>query len=448
MNTSVERWDVIVVGAGTAGATAALHLAAARFRVLLLDARAFAESGARWVNAVPAWMFDEAGVERPTSRPELRARVERHVMIDPSWQHRVVLEGSPMLFVDMRHVVRRLHRAARDAGATLREQEPVRDVLIEGGRVVGVRTPRATLRARLVIDASGIAAVVRRRVPALRARCPAPRGSDVGSAAQEVRRIRDLSAARAWLEARGLIGDALGVVGLEGGFSTRLVQVDLEHREVEILTGAIAEAGRASGQELIDDFVRAHDWVGERLFGGAGAIPLRRPYDCLGLEGVALVGDAACQVFTAHGSGVGAGMIAARMIADEFSRGEQGAVSRYERAFHRSLGARLAAYDVFRRWSQRCSPDDVATLIASGLFSKEHFYAGLAQRMPSLDARAMMGLVRAASRAPGLAARLLPIVLEMQIVHAWVRAFSSKTALLGPWSKGAARLMRASHSSC
>jgi hypothetical protein len=58
----------------------------------------------------------------------------------------------------------------------------------------------------------------------------------------------------------------------------------------------------------------------------------------------------------------------------------------------------------------------------------------------------MMGLVRAAIRAPSLAARLLPVALEMQLVHAWVRAFSSKTALVGPWSKGAARLPRASHS--
>lgn len=429
-----ERWDVVIVGAGTAGSVAALHLARANKRVLVLEARPLDDSGARWVNAIPDWMYDESGVAMPTERPELRARVTRHVMLDPSWNHRVILDGSPVLFVDMRHMVERLQREAREAGALLRDAEPVREVLTDGVRVTGVRTSRGEIQARLVIDASGMTGVVRNRVASLRERCPQPKREDVCSAAQEVRRIRDVAAARAWLEARGSVGDALGVVGLEGGFSTRLVQVDLEREEVEILTGAIADPHRASGQELVDQFVREHDWVGERMFGGAGAIPLRRPYETLGVEGAALVGDAACQVFPAHGSGVGAGMIAARMLAEEFVREPERATHRYERAFHRTLGARLAAYDVFRRLSQQLSADEVATLISSGLFNEQNFSAGLAQKMPSLDASTVAKLARAAVRAPKLAAKLLPTALRMQAVHELYARRPSVAALSRPWS--------------
>lgn len=434
MMDRIERWDVVIVGAGTAGSVAAMHLARANKRVLVLEARPLDDSGARWVNAIPDWMYDESGVATPTERPELRARVTRHVMLDPSWNHRVILDGSPVLFVDMRHMVERLQREAREAGALLRDAEPVREVLTDGARVTGVRTSRGEIQARLVIDASGITGVVRNRVAALRERCPQPKREDVCSAAQEVRRIRDVAAARAWLEARGSVGDALGVVGLEGGFSTRLVQVDLEREEVEILTGAIADPHRASGQELVEQFVREHDWVGERMFGGAGAIPLRRPYETLGVEGAALVGDAACQVFPAHGSGVGAGMIAARMLAEEFVREPERATQRYERAFHRTLGARLAAYDVFRRLSQQLSADEVATLISSGLFTEQNFSAGLAQKMPSLDASTMTKLARAAVRAPKLAAKLLPTALRMQAVHALYARRPSVAVLSRPWS--------------
>lgn len=441
MTEPIERWDAVVVGAGTAGSTAALHLARANKRVLLLDARSLADSGAQWVNAIPDWMYDDAGIDKPTARPELRAKVTRHVMIDPSWSHRVVLEGSPVLFVDMRHMVERLQREARSAGATLRDSEPVREVLTDGARVTGVRTNRAVIHGKLVVDASGMSGVVRNRVAALRERCPQPKSGDVCSAAQEVRRIRDMDAARAWVAARGAIGDALGVVGLEGGFSTRMIQVHLDHGEVEILTGAIADRDRASGQELVDQFVREHAWVGERLFGGAGAIPLRRPYDTLGVEGAALVGDSACQVFPAHGSGVGAGMIAARLLAEEFARGEHGASARYERAFHRTLGARLAAYDVFRRLSQTLSSDDVATLIASGLFTEQNFAAGLAQKMPTVDARLVAKLARAAARAPKLAAKLLPTAVRMQAVHAWYQRFPGGSALTRPWSAAAEALV-------
>lgn len=411
--------------------------------MLMLDARPLGESGARWVNAIPDWMFDESGVSAPTERPELRAKVRRHVMVDPTWTHRVVLEGSPVLFVDMRYLVERVQRAALAAGARASGEEPVRDLLFDGDRVVGVRTARGEHRAPLVVDASGLAGAVRAKVPALRERWPAPKGGDVCSAAQEVRAIADRAGAARWLAEHGAVGDALGVIGLDGGFSTRLVQVHLDRDEVEILTGVIAERGRASGQELVDEFVRENAWVGEKLFGGSGAIPLRRPYDKLAARGVALVGDAGCQVFPAHGSGVGAGMIAAKLLAESLSLGELEGPRAYERAFHRTLGARLAAYDVFRRMSQGLSRDDIATMLSSGLFSEENFSAGLAQKMPDLGPSGLAQIALAAARAPSLAVRLMPAVLRMQAVHLWYQGFSGRRPLHGPWSRAARALVGA-----
>jgi len=441
-----SRWDVVVVGAGTAGSTAALHLARAGRRVLVVDARAAGESGAQWVNAIPDWMFERAGVSVPTARPELRSRAERHVMVDPEWTHRVVLEGSPVLFVDMRHLVERLQRLAVDAGATIVHEAPVREVLFEGERVVGVRTTRGEVRATMVIDASGFAGVVRTKVPFLREHCPSPRTTDVCSAAQEVRHIADREGARRWLEAHGSPGDALGVIGLEGGYSTRMVQVDLAAGEVEILTGAIAERGRLSGQGLIDEFVRKEPWVGERIFGGGGAIPLRRPYDRLSAPGVALVGDAACQVFPAHGSGVGAGMIAARQLAEAIAPSDGDGTDpgpRYEAEFHRTLGARLAAYDVFRRLSQGFSRDDVSRMLAAGLINELTFEAGLAQEMPELGAAAVLRLGSAAIRAPRLAARLAPAVIRMQLAHALFQRYPRSHRLQGAWARAADRIVGA-----
>ncbi|MBI2393579.1 MAG: FAD-dependent oxidoreductase [Deltaproteobacteria bacterium] len=445
-----STWDVLIVGAGSAGATAALHLARAGRRVLVLDARALDEAGAQWVNGVPGWMFDRAGVARPSDPPELRSAPARHVIVDPGWEHRVVLPRSPLLSVDMRHLIARLQREARAAGATLTGRTPVRDVLLEGERVVGVRTPEGEVRARFVIDASGLAGVVRSKVPALRAECPAPRASDVCSAAQEVRRIADLDGARRWIAAHGAPGDALGVVGLEGGFSTRNVNVDLRSGEVDILTGAIAERGRMSGPELLDAFVRAQPWVGEKVFGGSGAIPLRRPFDRLSAPGVALIGDAACQVFPAHGSGVGAGMIAARVLAEallahapQAGDGAHDPGVRYEATFHRATGALLAAYDVFRRLSQDLSAEDLAGMFAAGLIDPVGFEAGLSQRMPVLGARDVLRLGAAATRAPRLAARFGPAVVRMRLAHALYRARPRRRELLFAWSRAAERLVDA-----
>jgi len=122
------------------------------------------------------------------------------------------------------------------------------------------------------------------------------------------------------------------------------------------------------------------------------------------------------------------------MLAEQFVREPEGATHRYERELHRTLGARLAAYDVFRRLSQQLSGDEVATLIASGLFTEQNFAAGLAQKMPALDARTMATLARAALRAPKLAAKLLPTALRMQAVHELYARRPRAAALSRPWS--------------
>ena len=62
--------DVAIVGAGTAGAAAALLCARRGLRVLAIDRAPLERAGAHWINAVPTRLFDEAGIARPIA-PEL-----------------------------------------------------------------------------------------------------------------------------------------------------------------------------------------------------------------------------------------------------------------------------------------------------------------------------------------------------------------------------------------
>lgn len=454
MNSTYEL-DAVVVGAGTAGATAAFNLAKVGRRVALVDARPLEAAGARWVNAVPAWQFERAGVPLPEGEEHRGGAVP--VLLPSDGAQRLALGHLPdVLKVDMRLLVERLQRLALEAGALPFPRTQIREVVLRRERPVAVRgvqwgedgqAREVELRARLFVDASGLVGVLRQQVPALSRHTPAPAPSDVCCAAQQVRAIADRAGAERFLTRVGASsGEALNYLGVAGGFSTLMVSVDLEANEVELLAGALADGSTPSGGDLIRRFRADEPWVGELHFGGQGRIPLRRPYDRFSTPGLALVGNAACQVFPAHGSGIGVGMAAGRILAESVrghdDTGGLQATWSYQAGTMRELGGLLGAYDVFRRLSQRLSGADIGRLITAGLMSQGNAQAALLQRMPRPTPREGLTLLTGAARAPRLAGKMIPQVARMQAVHAIYRRYPRRPCLrqLGRWSRLAARL--------
>jgi flavin-dependent dehydrogenase len=170
--------DVLIAGAGPAGSAAAFHFARAGWRVVVVDRAAFPR-------------------EKPCSEymsPEAVRLLQRlGVVADLESAGAVALEGTMVvgargsrltgrfqeaapapfrpagLSVPRRLLDARLVRAAREAGAEVRERTRVEALLHDGGSVSGamVRGPdgrHAPIRARLTIGADGLASVVARRI--------------------------------------------------------------------------------------------------------------------------------------------------------------------------------------------------------------------------------------------------------------------------------------------
>jgi menaquinone-9 beta-reductase len=161
-----EQFDVIVVGARCAGSPLATLLARAGLRVCVLDRARFPSDTPSTHGIQPAGVkvLERLGV------------LDRLLEVAPRIDHGTLafddarigaegltkLVGAPM--VNCRRVTldALLLDAAADAGAEIRTQTAVGELLEEGGRVVGVRAGEARLRAPLVVGADGARSTVAR----------------------------------------------------------------------------------------------------------------------------------------------------------------------------------------------------------------------------------------------------------------------------------------------
>lgn len=419
------RFDVAIVGAGTAGAGAAWQCARRGLRVICLDARPLEQAGARWVNGVARWLLEAAEVPLPVGQ-ELRGEDGPFHLIAGWGPKRVIIRERGVLELDMRKLVARLQGMALEAGAELHGE--VRVLGRVGDRLT---TSNGPIHADVFVDASGLAGARLLDTPTI-----AP--EHLCAAAQAVHELADRAAARAYFERHEVTeGETLCFTGIAGGYS--IINARLEGDEVSILTGSIPADGHPSGRALLDRFVAEQPWIGRERFGGARAIPIRRPFDRLAHGRVAVLGDAGCQVFSAHGSGIGLGLVAGHMLAEALVRGE--GLLGYQRRFLREHGGVLAAYDVFRRYSQRMSIDDLDRLMGSGLLDAESSAAATAQRLPALELRSLLGKLGALTRAPEQVRALASVAARMSAVLGLYRAYPDDPEHLQIWSRAVARIV-------
>jgi flavin-dependent dehydrogenase len=153
---------------------------------------------------------------------------------------------------------------------------------------------------------------------------------------------------------------------------------------------------------------------------------------------VVLLGDAACQMFSPHGSGIGTGLVAARYLADALAHG--GGPLTYQVRWQREQGGFLAAQDQFRRFTQRRSLDDLRRLIGEGFVDAEVVRAGLIQCWPAPSARALLRKVPALVRRGRLAGDVGRTLARMAAVRALYARYPRHERAVTRWAEGVARL--------
>ncbi|MHB8073080.1 FAD-dependent oxidoreductase [Desulfosporosinus fructosivorans] len=169
---SDDKFQVIIIGAGLAGAAAAYRLAKAGREVLVVDrgktpGAKNVTGGRLYTYALEALMpgeWADAPLEREVTREILlMTAAEDSVAIDSSFpsmkQSHTVLRGKFDTW---------LAEKAEEAGAVMIPGSTVDGLIIRAGKVVGIKTGDEELEADLVISAEGVNAIVAERAGLIR----------------------------------------------------------------------------------------------------------------------------------------------------------------------------------------------------------------------------------------------------------------------------------------
>lgn len=324
-------YDIIVVGAGPAGSTAARYAAAGGAKVLMLEKDRDVGYPVRCGEAV-----SHEGVAQfiKPDQKWIASSVSKFRLIAPNGNSVLPKLDGGGYVLERRMFDYELAKLAANEGVEVITKAYAYDLLREDGNIIGVRTlikdQKIDIRSKIVIAADGVESRVGKWA-----------GMDTTC------HIRDMeSCAQMTLSGIDVDPDVLdfyfGDEVSPGGY---LWVFPKGNDTANVGLGlSVEEAKKKSAIKFLHEFVGRKFPKAAMLTHIAGGVPCAKTNPEIVKENVILVGDAAHQVNPVSGggiiSGMIGGMIGGQVAAESILRGEVSHLREYDKRWHKRLGWR------------------------------------------------------------------------------------------------------------
>ena len=444
MENIQKSFDVIVVGAGTGGTTAARFTAKNGLDVCLIDRKPRDKIGDKICgDAVGNEIFGLLKINHPKGE-ELSCHIKGAKLYSPNLKKCLTLIDPKQAgyIVNRLEFGQRLLNEAIDAGVKqFLDKTMALDVLYSNGIVSGLKVKlengeKIELKSKLVIDASGFYSPIRKALNSSLIEKTIPKEDSILC----YREIIKFSPKDQEVQDPEYITIILDQEKAPGGY---IWYFPKDESSVNIGLGTFMDyKGKVKDfyqRNAFQEFIKTSKF--EILSSGGGVVPVRRPLWSCADDGIMLIGDSACQVNPLHGGGIDPSMRAGYYSAnsalssiekDDFSIN---ALWGYNHSVMTSFGAEFAALDLLRIVLQHLSNDDLNFGLERDLLNGEEILAlssegGLNLSLVSMVKKAFKGISR-----PNLLLDLNYLRLKMNEISRLYKSFPETAANFPEWKE-------------
>ena len=370
------NFDVVIVGAGTAGAYLAYLLGKSGFNVCLIEAKRIEKLFKITGDAIGEYHIKREGLELPN---EIIDNVYKGAeLYSPSTECKLYLPGKGYS-LNMWKWSKWLIQKCINVNVTVLDGHIAIKPLVNGSKVIGVKIRDSInnvdkeVYGKIIVDASGATAVLRTKLPKEWPISEPIKPEDVSYAYREIieidseieypERIRiylnlDIAPGGYWWffpKGEHCVNLGLGIWGklvVEKGYNP----VDFYRKK--LMKGVL----KLNVRKILDS--------------GGGIVPTRRPLYTMVHNNFLAVGDAAVTVNPVHGGGLGPSMLSSRIassvIIEAFEKGDYSMKTlwKYNIEYLKAYGIKQAKLDIFRIMLQTLTNEEIELGLKSRILSE------------------------------------------------------------------------------